>query len=78
MQRVLVESTTLAFAGHDAWAAVLELQFCNGAVYQYFHVPRRSIGTCCGLNRRAVTFTTTFEADIPSGGFKTLLVQLVP
>ena len=41
MQRVLVESTTLASAGHDATAAVLELQFHNGAVYQYFHVPRR-------------------------------------
>ncbi len=41
MQRVLVESTTLASAGHDARAAVLELQFRNGAVYQYFHVPRR-------------------------------------
>lgn len=41
MQRVLVESTTLASAGHDARAAVLELQFRNGAVYQYFHVPQR-------------------------------------
>ena len=41
MQRVLVESTTLASAGHDARSAVLELQFRNGAVYQYFLVPRR-------------------------------------
>lgn len=41
MQRVLVESTTLASAGHNTRAAVLELQFRNGAVYQYFHVPRR-------------------------------------
>lgn len=38
MQHVLVESTTLSSAGHDARAAVLELQFRNGAVYQYFHV----------------------------------------
>ena len=41
MHRVLVESTTLASAGHDARTAVLELQFRNGAVYQYFYVPRR-------------------------------------
>jgi hypothetical protein len=41
MQRVLVESTTLASAGHDAQSTVLELQFRNGAVYQYFLVPRR-------------------------------------
>lgn len=39
MQPVLVESTTLASAGHDAREAVLELQFRNGAVYQYFRVP---------------------------------------
>lgn len=39
MQRVLVESTTLSSAGHDAQATVLELQFRNGAVYQYFRVP---------------------------------------
>ena len=39
MQRVLVESTTLGSAGHDAQSAVLELQFRSGAVYQYFFVP---------------------------------------
>ena len=39
MQHVLVESTTLTSAGHDARAAVLELQFRSGSVYQYFHVP---------------------------------------
>ena len=41
MQRVLVESTTLRSAGHDTRTAVLELQFCNGAVYQYSLVPAR-------------------------------------
>lgn len=41
MQRVFVESTTLSSAGHDAPSTVLELQFRNGAVYQYFLVPRR-------------------------------------
>lgn len=39
MQRVLVESITIGSAGHDAQSAVLELQFRNGAVYQYFLVP---------------------------------------
>jgi hypothetical protein len=41
MQRVFVESTTLGSAGHDAQLIILELQFRNGAVYQYFRVPRR-------------------------------------
>ena len=41
MQRALVESTTLRSAGHDSPSAVLELQFLNGAVYQYFFVPQR-------------------------------------
>lgn len=40
MQCVIVESTTLRSAGHDAQSAVLELQFRNGAVYHYFLVPR--------------------------------------
>lgn len=39
MQHVLVDSTTLASAGHDPNSAVLELQFRSGAVYQYFSVP---------------------------------------
>ena len=39
MQRVVLESTTLGSAGHDDQAAVLELQFRNGAVYQYSPVP---------------------------------------
>jgi KTSC domain len=39
MQRALVVSTTLRSAGHDPQSAILELQFCNGAVYQYFLVP---------------------------------------
>lgn len=39
MQHVIVESTTLASAGHEGRAAILELLFRNGAVYQYFHVP---------------------------------------
>jgi hypothetical protein len=41
MQRVFVESTTLGSAGHDAQSTILELQFRNGAVYQYFRVPPR-------------------------------------
>jgi hypothetical protein len=39
MQRVPVDSTTLASAGHDAAAAILELRFRSGAVYRYFDVP---------------------------------------
>ena len=40
MLHVLVQSTTLASAGHDAKSAILELRFRNGAVYQYFSVPQ--------------------------------------
>ena len=39
MLRVLVDSTTLASASHEAQSALLELQFRSGAVYQYFDVP---------------------------------------
>ena len=78
MQRVLVQSTTLASAGHDARAAVLELQFRNGAVYQYFHVSRRVYRDLLGAPSKGAYFNHTFEADIPTGGFNTLPLSPVP
>ena len=38
MQRVLVDSTTLASAGHEARSAIVELQCRSGAVYRMHHM----------------------------------------
>lgn len=39
MNRMAVESTTLAAVGYDEGQNVLELEFRSGAIYQYFGVP---------------------------------------
>ena len=39
MQRVSVVSSNIAFIGYDEEARILEVEFRNGAVYQYYDVP---------------------------------------
>lgn len=39
MKPTVVESTTLAKVAYDADRAVLQLEFCDQAVYEYFGVP---------------------------------------
>jgi KTSC domain len=39
MRAAIVESTTLATVFYDDARELLQLEFCSGAVYQYFHVP---------------------------------------
>ena len=38
MQRTTVSSSNLASVGYDATTETLEIEFQNGAVYQYFSV----------------------------------------
>lgn len=39
MERTPVESTNLASVGYDRESSTLEIEFNNGAIYQYFGVP---------------------------------------
>jgi hypothetical protein len=39
MNRVAVVSDMMSSVGYDTTAAVLEIEFCSGSVYQYFDVP---------------------------------------
>ena len=39
MNREKVDSTNLASVGYDAENQILEIEFQNGGVYQYFDVP---------------------------------------
>jgi KTSC domain len=39
MRVATVESTTLLTVSYDEARALLQLEFCSGAVYQYFSVP---------------------------------------
>ena len=65
MQRVPVESTTLGSAGHDAQSAVLELQFRNGAVYQYFSVPSRVYRDLLEARSKGVYFNQNIRGRYP-------------
>ena len=38
MKRISVQSSNVASIGYDAQAGVLEVEFLNGGVYQYFQV----------------------------------------
>lgn len=40
MNRIPVSSSNLASIGYDAESFVLEVEFNNGRVYQYFDVPQ--------------------------------------
>jgi hypothetical protein len=65
MQRVFVESTTLSSAGHDAPSTVLELQFRNGAIYQYFLVPRRIYSDLLRAQSKGAYFNQNIRARYP-------------
>jgi hypothetical protein len=65
MQRVNVESTTLGSAGHDAQSAVLELQFRNGAVYQYFLVPSSVYRDLLGARSKGGYFNLNIRGRYP-------------
>jgi hypothetical protein len=65
MQRAFVESTTLRSAGHDAQSAVLELQFCNGAVYQYWLVPPRVYRDLLRAYSKGVYFNQNIRGRFP-------------
>jgi KTSC domain-containing protein len=39
MERLAVQSSSLAAVGYDDESSTLEIEFLNGATYQYFGVP---------------------------------------
>jgi hypothetical protein len=39
MERVSVSSSNIASVGHDESSQVLEVEFLDGAVYEYYDVP---------------------------------------
>lgn len=39
MERVSVSSSNIASVGHDESSKILEVEFLNGSVYEYYDVP---------------------------------------
>lgn len=65
MQRASVESSTLRSAGHHDQSAVLELQFRNGAIYQYWLVPRTVYRDLLGAPSKGVYFNQNIRGRYP-------------
>jgi hypothetical protein len=40
MERINVESSTIRSVGYDLERAILEIEFSNGNVYEYYDVPQ--------------------------------------
>lgn len=40
MERIPVQSSNIAAIGYDDTNAILEVEFLNGSIYQYYGVPR--------------------------------------
>lgn len=65
MNRVQVMSSDLASVGYDKETQVLEIEFRNGTIYQYFNIPESIYS---GL-MSASSHGRYFAAYIKKGGF---------
>lgn len=66
MERLAVESSSLASVGYDDASMTFEVEFANGTVYQYFDVPAdvvRELFSAPSIGRR-------FAATIRNAGFR--------
>jgi hypothetical protein len=66
MKRQFVESSNLASVGYDAVNQILEIQFKNGGIYQYYNVPN---STYNGL-MNASSHGTYFDTNIKKAGYR--------
>jgi len=71
MQRSPVSSSNLASVGYDPQTRTLEIEFRDGAVYRYFHVPQHIYE---GL-MYAASHGRYFDAWIKKGGYPYSQVQ---
>ena len=66
MRRVPVTSTNLAAVGYDGFARVLEVEFLDGRVYQYFDVPMHVYHDLLEVTGPGVYL----NAEVKQGGFR--------
>lgn len=66
MERQYVSSSNIASIGYDASEMVLEVEFLNGAIYQYFDVPQSVYD---GL-MSASSHGSYLDAYVKKGGYR--------
>lgn len=66
MNRTAVSSSNLASVGYDSTTNMLEIEFNNGSIYQYFNVPAPVYR---GL-MQAASHGSYFDSHIKKGGYR--------
>jgi hypothetical protein len=65
MERIPLESQALSSVGYDAARRVLEVEFTNGRVYQYFGVPRHEVERLLGADSQGAFFSDRVRDRYP-------------
>lgn len=65
MERQKVESSNLESVGYQAPSMILEIEFKNGGIYQYFNVPESIFIDLMNASSHG----SYFHANIRNGGF---------
>lgn len=58
MQRQSVRSSNLASVGYEASTSTLEIEFLDGRIYHYFHVPEAVHRGLMGANSHGIFLNT--------------------
>ncbi|MBC7796460.1 MAG: KTSC domain-containing protein [Pyrinomonadaceae bacterium] len=75
MTREKVESSLIASVGYEIENQVLEIEFTNGAVYQYFDFPpdeHENLKTAIASGESLGAF---FNENIKGGGYRFIVLQ---
>lgn len=62
---VAVESSTIASVGYDLTRRVLQLEFCNRALYHYFGVPAAVLEALLGSPSKGSYFNRAIRGRFP-------------
>ncbi len=64
-QPVPLQSTTLASASYDVQQSILQLEFRNGAIYQYFQVPAQVYRNLLSADSKGAYFNRWIRDRFP-------------
>ena len=71
MDRTYVSSSNIASIGYDPMQMILEVEFLNGSIYQYYDVPEALYEGIMSASRTGSTSTSTSRKGVTGlKGFK--------
>jgi hypothetical protein len=69
MERVRVRSSSIVSAGYTPELSTLELEYCNGSLYEYFAVPKDVFDSLLTAESRGRSSPSIFGDGIRSAGW---------